>query len=372
MIKIAMEYFYFWFISLFLSYMVILFNYIYFSFKKDTLNNIIGFGTLFFIFIHILLFIFIMNHDPYLHRAIIPLWLLSLGIPLVVVVFLTLVSTIIVHLYKKMLKKDFSSISEKLELKQKSWSRSKKDTFRKLNHVLIFIGLFIVWYIGLYIVKFYTGSSSGMIPEENNMLLLYLRIFNEQDSIFEVLFALGWFYYLLFFFFYTLCLIMIVNEFTRKSKLFSFPFNIFPKLYFNIEETESYGTYLYFAIGQMFAAFICPPMVFFAILGLSSISDLITSQVGIRFGKHYIFWNNEKTWEGSLGGTIISFGICFCFVGIYWSLIFAFAFLIFDVFTNKPIKLSDNLLIPIGCALIYIFIRFFFNFSFYTIILEWI
>ena len=367
-----MEYFFIWFIFFLFSYLVILFNYMYFSDRKDILNNICGFSTLFFIFIHVLLFLLLMNQDPDLRRTIIPLWLLSLGIPLVVVIFLTLISTGVGYLYKQILKKDLRTFSDKLESKQKTWSKSKKDTLRKINHVLIFIGLFIVWYIGLYVVAFYTGSSAGMIPEENNMILLYLKIFNEQNSIAEVMFSLGWFYYLLFFFFYTFCLFMLANEFTRKSRFFSFPFNFFPRLYLTLEEKESFGTYLYFSVSNMFAAFICPPMIFFAILGISSIGDLMTSQIGIRFGKHHISWNEKKTLEGTIGGTLISFIICFFFVGVFWSIIFSVAFLIFDIFTSKPINMSDNLLIPIGCSLIYIFVRFFFNLDLYTIILTWI
>jgi len=251
-------------------------------------------------------------------------------------------------------------------------SKAKKDTLRKLNHVLMFVALFIVWYIGLYVVQFYTSSSAGMIPEENNMLLLYVQILNEQDSIAEVIYALGWFYYLLFFFFYTICLIIITNEYSRKSRFFSFPFTIFPKLHLTKEEKENYGTYLYFAIGDVFVAFICPPMILFAILGISSIADLMTSQIGIRYGKHHISWNEIKTWEGTIAGTITTYAICFFFVGHFWSIIFSIAFLIFDIFTKKPFNLSDNLLIPIGCGLLYIFVRFFFKLDFYTIILAWI
>jgi len=251
-------------------------------------------------------------------------------------------------------------------------SKAKRDTLRKLDHVLIFIALFIVWYIGLYVVQFYTGSSAGMIPEENDMLLLYFQILNEENSIAEVMYTLGWFYYLLFFFFYTISLIMITNEYSRKSPFFSFPFTIFPKLYLTNEEKENYGTYLYFSIGHLFVAFICPPMIFFAILGISSIADLTTSQIGIRYGKHHIQWNEEKTWEGTIAGILTTYAICFIFIGHFWSIIFSITFLIFDIFTRKPINLSDNLLIPIGCGLLYIFIRFFFKLEFYTIILAWI
>lgn len=367
-----MEHFHLWFFIIAISYILILFNYIYFSYKPDLLNNIFGFSTISFVFAHILLFISLMNQEVKLQEVIIPVWLLSIGLPLVILAILILISTGLRHSFKKVFRKDLSKLVLRMEKKQEAWSDAKKDTLRKLNHIIIFIGLLIVWNIGLIVVKSFTGTSAGMIPEENNMLLLYLKLVIESNSIAEVLFSLGWFNYLLFFFFYTFCLFMLVNEFTRKSRFLSFPFNIFPKLYLSKEEKQSYGTYLYFAIGHMFAAFVCPPMVFFSILGMSSISDLITSQIGIRYGKTQISWNRRKTWEGTIAGSIGSFIICFFFVGVYWSFIFAIVFLIIDVLTSKPINICDNLLNPIGCSLIYLFVRFFFNFNYASIILEWL
>ncbi|MFX1328376.1 MAG: hypothetical protein ACFE91_09625 [Promethearchaeota archaeon] len=311
-----------------------------------------------------------MNQEILLRSFFVPLWFLILGIPLITISFLIVTSTSVESLFRKVFRKDFSKLSKKLEEKGDSWSKAKKDTLRKLNHVLIFIGLFLIWYIGLFIVNFYTGTSAGMVPEENNMLLLYLRIIDEPNAIREVLFSLGWFYYLLFFFFYSVCLFMIANEFTRKSRFCSFPFNFFSKLYLSGEEKKNYGAYLYFAIGQMFAAFICPPMVLFAILGISSISDLMTSQIGIRFGKKHILWNQNKTWEGTIAGTLTTFFLCFFFIGFLWSLIFTLLFLLIDIFTDKPINLSDNLLIPIGCSLTYILIRFIFDLNYFTIFLS--
>ena len=367
-----MDHFHFWFLIIVFSYFLILFVFLYSSNKPDVLNNFIGFGVLFFVFIHILLFLLLMNQAVELQPFIVPLWLLLLGIPMLLPSILIFISTIIVFFYKKIINKDLSEASRKLERKRKNWSIAKKDSLRKINHVFIFIGLIVIWYVGLYVVYLIIDSSAGMIPEENNMLLQYLKLVNQPDSIIEVLFSFGWFYYLLFFFFYLLCMFMLANEFTRKSRYISFPFNFFTRLYLNEKEQDSYGTYLYFAIGQMFAAFISPPMIFLAILGISSISDLITSQVGIRYGKKHISWNKRKTWEGTIAGTLITFVICYFFIGILWSLIFSITYLAFDILTNKPINASDNLLIPIGCSIVYIVIRFFFNIGYYTILLSWI
>lgn len=366
------EYFFPWFFTLLASYFYILYLYIHFFYKPDFVNNLVSFSAIYSIFIHVLLFLLILSLEEELHEIILPIMLLSLTTPFLVIVVLISLSTGLAHFYKRISKKDFSGLREKIEKKLKKRSKVRNDIYRKINHVLIFIALLIVWYIGVYLAKSYTGSTEGMIPEENNMLLLYFKILFKPNSISQVLFNFGWFYYALFFFFYMICLFILTNEITRKSKNFSFPFLLFPKLYLTEEEKRSYGTYLYFMIGHLFASFTCPPMVFFSILGMSSISDLMTSQIGIRFGKKHISWNKNKTWEGTAAGTVISFIICTFFMGFYWSLIFSFVFLIFDVVTNKPLNLSDNLLIPIGSSLVYLMIRFFFSFNYYSIIIEWI
>lgn len=367
-----MDYFYFWFFIIVISYFLILVVFIYLSHKLDVQNNFIALGALVFVFTQILLFLLLMNQEVELQPFFVPLWLLLLGIPLLFPSILILISTLTVFIYKYKTKRNFSEITKKLERKRKGWSKAKKDSLRKINHIFIFIFLFVIWYGGLFVVNLVTGSSSGMIPEENNMLLQYLNLINKPASIIEVLFSFGWFYYLLFFFFYLVCLCILANEFTRKSKYVSFPFNFFTMIYLTEKEQENYGSYLFFAIGQMFAALISPPMIFFAILGISSISDMITSQIGIRYGKKRILWNKNKTWEGTITGTLVSFVICFLFIGIFWSLIFSIVYMIFDILTNKPFNLSDNLLIPIGCSIVYIFMRFFFNLDYYTILLSWI
>ena len=366
-----MDYFYFWFILVLLVFFLVIFFYVRFSYKPDTLNNYLGTSSLIFVFFQISFLLLLMNQDDELRLFFVPLWLLVLGSPLVIVGLLVLSSTGLSLSAKENTKQKISKFVNKLENKIETWSKSKKDVLRKLNHVILFIFLLIAWSIGLSLVLHFAESSAGMIPEENNMLLIYIKLVIEPNSISEVLFSFGWFYYLLFFLFYIFCLFTLANEFTRKSKHFSFLFNIFPKLYLTSEEKKSYGTYLYFAIGQMFASLICPPMIFLAILGISSISDLSTSQVGIRFGKIHISWNKDKTWEGTVAGVLITFWICLFFVGILWSFIFTITFLICDVITSKPIKISDNLLIPIACSLAYVVIRFLFNLNYTSIIVGW-
>ncbi len=362
-----------WFLLLLGSYFLILFWYMHFSFKKDFINNIFGFGALLFTFINILLVMLLMNQDPTLYIDIIPMFSYTLSLPILIIGLVIIISTIIVFLIKKIaFNRDFNQFWLRVEESSKKRSKIMRDTLRKIPHVIMFIGLFIVWYIGTVFVIDFSGSTSGMIPEINDMGRLYFGLIMNPNNIRDVLFSLGWFYYLLFFFFYCLNLIMLANEFTRKTALFAFPFNFVCRIFFSEDEKLSYGAYLYFTLGQMFAAFITPPMVFFAILGISSISDLLTSQIGIRYGKTKIKWNQEKSWQGTIAGTISCFIISLFFMGFNWAVIFTLFFLIFDVITNKPLKLSDNLLLPIGLGLVYTVIEFLFRLDMVTIFLIWI
>ncbi|MHA1107132.1 MAG: hypothetical protein ACTSPN_15675 [Promethearchaeota archaeon] len=361
-----------WFLVLITSYFVISFLYLHFSDKKALFENIVGFGALFMVLIHILLFLLLMFQEISLHPTILPLWLATLGLPIIIFSIIILFSSLMYIIIKFGFKSDvFVMYKENMTKRFLKRSKIRNDIYRKLAHVLIFIALFILWYIGIIVVKDFSGSTQGMIPYENNMLYLYLRLFTEPNSMSDVLFALGWFYYLLFFFFYSFTLFMLAMEYTRKTRYLTFPFNFICSIYLCDEEEVGYGAYLYFTLGQMFASFLCPPMVYFAILGMSSIADLMASQIGIRYGKRKIKINGSKSWEGTIAGCIICFVICFFFTGMLWALIFTSVFFIIDVLTKKPVNVSDNLLIPICCALIYVLIRYFFNLNYFTIFLSW-
>lgn len=369
--------FYIWFGFLLVSYFFILFGFLYFSYKSDILNNILSVGALFFVFINVLLFLILMVQDEDLHDETLPLFTFTLLLPLVLIGATILISTALMGLFRLIAKeKDISKFENRYENKLKEMSKIKKDIIRKINHVLIFIGLVGVWYISYINVKEFTKNEDGkpirMDPDITNMLYLYFRLLTKPNSIENVLFSLQWLYFVLFFFFYIFCLVMLINELTRKTKYLAFPFNMLPILIMSEDEKQSYCTYLYFNIGQMFAAFLCPPMVFFAILGMSSIGDLMTSQIGIRYGKRHISWNTNKTYEGTLAGTITCFIICVIFIGPFYGLLLAGAFMIFDMITSKPINLSDNLLIPIGCAIIYVIVRYVLDVDYFSVILQFI
>ena len=297
-----MYYFFIWFLIILASYFIILFAYLHFSNKKEILNNIIGFFALFFVFIHVSMFLLLMFQDKDLHKFTMPLFLDAILIPLFLIFLGLIISTVVLLIFRALLRsKDFSEFKEKLNSKLAGMSKTRKDFMRKVWHIGIFIVLFILWYFSYEFVQTQMVGKKKKLkiePRTTNTFYLYLRILTKPKSIENVLFSLEWFYYVIFFFFYILSLVMLINEFTRKNKYLGFPLNFIPLLLLSEEEKEKYGTYLYFAIGHMFAAFICPPMAFFAILAMSSVGDLIPSQVGMRYGKLHILWNKKKRMKG--------------------------------------------------------------------------
>jgi len=366
--------FYVQFVALIVWFLLVMRGYFLRSHDVNSYNRVFGIIGLSSVYILLLIILILIVQDISLVFNGV-LMLLFLNIPILVVGLLILLSTGLSRLFRKRFDSKvnyFQELEVRTVKKIESMNKARIDNLRKINHVLIFIGLFVVWSIAFSVVMNISGSWTGMIPSESNMLLIYIQMLTNLRSVSDVLFGFGWFYYILFYFFYVFSFIMLANEFTRKNARYTFPFNYMSRLLLTEDEKTEFGTYLYFAIGQMFATFLCPPMVFFAILGMSSIGDLMASQVGIRHGKHHISWNQKKTWEGTIASTISCFFICLFFVGVIWGSIFSIAFLLFDVFTGKgfrDINLSDNLLIPIGCALLYLFIRFFFNLDYYTLIL---
>ncbi len=366
-----MVYFTLIFILILVSYFSVIYAYSHYSNKHDVMNNLIGFIALLTVFFHILLLEILMYQDFTLHLDLVPGFLFGFSFPIAINLLLILSTSFLVILFKKCFKsKDLKKFQSRMELKLAERSKARSDTYRKIPHILIFIGLLVLWLIGAVFVNNMSGSTEGMIPVENNMFKLYIQLITTSANTKDVLFSLGWFYYLLFFFFYIFCIFMLFNELTRKSKRVSYPFNFFCSMFLCEDERNSYGTYLHFSIGLMFTSLITPPMVLLSILGICSISDLMTSQIGIRFGKNHIKWNQDKTWEGAVAGILSAFIICFIFVGPVWALIFTAVFFVFDIFTMKPLKVSDNLIVPIACGIFYLFIRFFFNLDYVITFME--
>jgi len=290
--------------------------------------------------------------------------LLLFFLPVSIILSVVIVFSIMVKIYHIIKKKNGRKVQKNVVNKKKgrkfsfhNWKPVNKDVVRKSPHVIIFISFFVIWSIGCAVVYSEAGSLYGMFPMESDLLYLFFLMYSDLNSFHSYMFSLGWFYFFLMGVLYCFAIIVLLMEFTRKSKNFSFPLNFISNRLLKEEEKESYGTFLYFFIGHLFAAIFLPPLPFFAVISMSSIGDLVASQVGMRTGRCRIKWNNKKCWEGTLSGTVVSFFLSYIFIGFFWAFFFAILFLVIDIVIKNPLNASDNLLIPICSTLLFLFLR---------------
>ena len=134
-----------------------------------------------------------MFQDADLHKFTLPLFLDSVLLPLLLIGLTTLLFTIILLIFWSVFKsKDYSAVKQKISKKLQGMSKTRKDLFRKIWHILIFIGLFVIWYLSYNFVFIYMSNKKKpeIEPKITNMLYLYLRILTKPNSIENILFIL--------------------------------------------------------------------------------------------------------------------------------------------------------------------------------------
>ncbi|MTJ47808.1 diacylglycerol/polyprenol kinase family protein [Dolichospermum sp. UHCC 0259] len=125
-------------------------------------------------------------------------------------------------------------------------------------------------------------------------------------------------------------------------------------------DRQSFGTFFYaVSIGILLGVFWHLQQPQYGVLGIMTMTwgDGLAALIGKRFGKHqYIVFGCQKSWEGSLTVTLISYFICVTILlvtqGNIWqtwmiSLIVAVIATILEAFSFWGI---DNLTVPIGSA----------------------
>jgi dolichol kinase len=151
-----------------------------------------------------------------------------------------------------------------------------------------------------------------------------------------------------------LILLSIVDFFKYKSAAFGKFF--YKKLKFTLRDREKTGVSgaTFFMLGTFITILLFPKNIAILSLFILIICDSFASIVGIKFGKIKII--NTKTLEGSasflLSAVIISyFGSIFFNISLTALLIASLAASLLEVF-DKSLKCDDNVLIPIGYAII--------------------
>ncbi|WP_016952664.1 diacylglycerol/polyprenol kinase family protein [Anabaena sp. PCC 7108] len=151
---------------------------------------------------------------------------------------------------------------------------------------------------------------------------------------------------------------IIASIFASFITLISYIFPILPGI--NSVGRQSLGTFFYaVSIGVLVASFWDLHQPQYAVLGIMIMAwgDGLAALIGKRFGKHkYTVFGSQKSWEGSLTVTLISYFICLTILlitqGNIWqtwivSLIVAVIATVLEAFSFLGI---DNLTVPIGSA----------------------
>jgi phytol kinase len=146
--------------------------------------------------------------------------------------------------------------------------------------------------------------------------------------------------------------------FASVITLLSYKFPILPGI--NSVGRHSLGTFFYaVSIGVLVGIFWHLHQPQYAVLGIMTMAwgDGLAAVIGKNFGKHkYIVFGSQKSWEGSLTVTLISYLICVILLlitqGNIWqtwivALIVALVTTILEAFSFLGI---DNLTVPIGSA----------------------
>ena len=155
------------------------------------------------------------------------------------------------------------------------------------------------------------------------------------------------------FMFYTAAVIFVVIDLSRLSE--NLQFFLHKNAYRNIWNKEHYtvAAYTHFTVAYLAVAITVPPLLLLGILCLGCFADPAASMVGMNFGKHKIKWN-QKTWEGTIAGLLATFISMIWFVGPIYALFGTIIFGITDLLSPKPMRLSDNLTMPIITTIIFV------------------
>ncbi|MHA1729094.1 MAG: hypothetical protein ACTSWY_10220 [Promethearchaeota archaeon] len=324
--------------------------------KGHTGNNLLCiflFLFLFFNTIYILICLWIVAYEYYF------IVLMFTIVPIGIFWFLFLASTV---LYRKIGKIDTLEKNKKLQFQLKYSEGDKNsvkwDIKRKASHIAFFFILYIIIIVAISVGKSFNPSligSTNLIWEfesESTTAELYYLDFLINPS---VIIEFGFVHLLLIIGYIISTYIFVMFEVIRHSKFIYFPTTPWFTRFLRKDELKSVASYCFFFLSTQFTAFLLPPVLSIAIIGVSSIGDSLSSQIGLRFGKKIkISVNPLKSWIGAIAGATGSFLIGILFLGPIYGLVVAITFLLVDIFTEKPIKISDNLLNPVLMTVVFI------------------
>ena len=226
--------------------------------------------------------------------------------------------------------------------------KQKIDFRRKFWHIFVFILVIsILFLIRQYLVSQTNGT---LWVEHYQQLLDGFFDYTDGTSFIDNIFIrktppMGQSTIIIFM--YGMVIFMFTIELTRLSGHVFFLFQKKVQSIMREKEKNTFGSYTHFATGFLLAAWILPPFPFLAAMCLGSFADPIASIIGIKFGRKRYSWNG-KSIEGTIAGMITAFISMVFFVGWIYALIGSIVvFAIIDIITPKPLRISDNILMPL-------------------------
>ena len=119
----------------------------------------------------------------------------------------------------------------------------------------------------------------------------------------------------------------------------------FSRMLYKFERKNTYfgSGAIWLALGALLAmGFIFSINFLIAILAAIFIGDPLATIVGVKFGKHKIFYNREKSVEGSFAYFVAVLAVAYPFIGLY-----ALPIALIAAFVESwGIKIDDNLMVP--------------------------
>jgi dolichol kinase len=94
-----------------------------------------------------------------------------------------------------------------------------------------------------------------------------------------------------------------------------------------------------------------------ALLAVTVFADSASALAGMRWGKAKWIHNRDKSYLGSAAGTLVAFLVTLPLVGAPVAILCALVFLLLDIIAPVPLHVSDNLLNPLGLAVLLVAVR---------------
>ncbi|MBD3351907.1 MAG: hypothetical protein GF364_10520 [Candidatus Lokiarchaeota archaeon] len=250
--------------------------------------------------------------------------------------------------------KSIDTLQEEYKSKN-STSKIRIDTKRKTSHFIFYI---LLW-VGFLIVRpfIYTDPNWNELQYASE-----IWDYNVEGQFYWInllqnpnLYGEGCFLHLF------LMIIFIISsyyftmfELIRHSNMLYLPVMklLFPM--FRLKEFDGVASNFHFFLSMTITTFFLPPLLTICVAGVGLFGDLMASQFGMRWGVHHYKFNKKKTYLGTIAGTVSSFLISALFLGTLYGAISAFVFMLTDLFTEKPIRISDNLATPLLLTLVFI------------------